>query len=51
MQTVYRHHIPGDYLMDPWDLLYITKGDAVESCDSYRDVRRIFDTLTEEQVQ
>lgn len=37
MQTVYRYHIPGDsyYWIDPVDILYVVKGDALNTSDSY----------------
>ena len=37
MQTVYRNHIPGDWMLDPMDVLYIAKGDVTSGCTSHRE--------------
>lgn len=51
MQTVYRYHIPGDsyYWIDPVDILYVVKGDALNTSDSYRDAMRKLERIKEEQ--
>lgn len=50
MQTLYRYHIPGDYLLDPYDVLYIAKGDAISRRSTYNDAQRVLRQLIEEKT-
>lgn len=50
MQTVYRNHIPGDWMLDPMDVLYIAKGDVTSRCTSHREAMNEIEQLREESI-